>query len=128
MDEKQKKEIAVFRYSVISDLVYWRPVGLQRLSDVIHSKADQQWNIPYSDRCTVSTSTIKRWLNAYLINKDIKSLYPQSRADNGSARVIDDETAAVLIQTRKQYGDIPITEMIYMMDLSGSPMSCMVPN
>ncbi len=119
MNEKQKKEIAVFRYSVISDLVYWRPVGLQRMSDVIRRKADQQWNIPYSDRCTVSASTIKRWLNAYLINKDIKSLYPQSRADNGSARAIDDETATALIQTRKQYGDIPITEMIHMMDQKG---------
>jgi hypothetical protein len=99
MDEKRKKEIAVFRYSVISDLVYWKPVGLQRLSDAIHTKASHKWEIPYSDRCTISATTIRRWLNAYLVNKDIKSLHPQSRADNGGTRVIDDETSAVLIET-----------------------------
>jgi len=84
MDEKQKKEVAVFRYSVISELVYWRPTGFKRLSDAIHRKAQQQWNIPYSDRCTVSVSTIGRWLNAYLVNKDIKALYPQNRQWRGS--------------------------------------------
>lgn len=116
MDEKQKKEIATFRYSVISDLVYWRPVGLQKLSDSIHRKANLKWEIPYSDRCTVSASTIRRWLNAYLVDKDIKALYPKGRNDNGSARAIDDETAAALIETRKQYGDIPITVMLDMME------------
>lgn len=116
MDEKQKKEIATFRYSVISDLVYWRPVGLEKLSDSIHRKASQKWEIPYSDRCTVSASTIRRWLNAYLADKDIKALYPQCRADNGSARAIDDETAAALIETRKQYHDMPITVMLDMME------------
>ena len=120
MDEKQKKEIAVFRYSVISDLVYWRPIGLQKLSDGIQIKASCQWNIPYSNRCTISETTIRRWLSAYLASdKDLNSLYPQNRADNGSARAIDDETATVLIQIRKQYSDIPITEMIHMMDQRG---------
>jgi len=117
MDEKQKKEVAVFRYSVISDLVYWRPVGLQRLSDAIHRKARQQWDIPYSDRSSISATTIRRWLNVYLASaKDISSLYPQDRTDNGGTRVIDDETAAVLIETRKTYHDIPITEMIDLME------------
>jgi len=116
MDEKRKKEIAVFRYSVISDLVYWRPVGLQRLSDAIHLKANQKWEIPYSDRYTISATTIRRWLNIYLASeKDIESLYPLNRADSGGTRVIDDETSAVLIQVRKEYSDIPITEMIDMM-------------
>ncbi len=119
MDEKRKKEIATFRYSVISDLVYWRPVGLQRLSDAIHVKANQEWHIPYSDRCTISASTIKRWLSAYMANKDIKALYPKERDDSGGTRAIDDETAATLIETRKKYRDIPITELILMMELRG---------
>lgn len=117
MDEKMKKEIATFRYSVISDLVYWRPGGLQRLPDAIRIKANQKWNIPYSDRCTISESTIKRWLSAYLASKNIKALYPRDRADKGGARAIDDETAATLIETRKEYRDIPITELVLMMDL-----------
>jgi transposase InsO family protein len=116
MDEKQKKEIAVFRYSVISDLVYFRPVGLQRRSDAIHVKASRRWDIPYSNRSTISASTIRRWLNRYLMDKDIKSLYPRDRADNGGCRAIDDETAAALIQVRKDYPDMPITMLIDMMD------------
>jgi len=128
MDEKRKKEIAIFRYSVISDLVYWRPVGLQRLSDAIQTKANQEWNIPYSDRCTISASTIKRWLSAYLASKDIKILYPKERADRGGTRAIDDETAATLIETRKAYRDIPITELILMMDLRGMLPSDKIPS
>lgn len=128
MDDKKKKEIAVFRYSVISDLVYAKTAGSQTLSDLISLKANRQWEVPHSEKTTISATTIRRWLTAYMANQDIKSLYPRKRADNGGNRLIDEETAATLIETRKTYRNIPITELIHMMEKKGVLPPCNDPS
>lgn len=128
MDDKKKKEIAVFRYSVISDLVYAKSVGSQTLSDLIQLKANRQWVIPHSERTTISATTIRRWLTSYMANQDIHSLHPRKRADNGGNRLIDEETAATLIEARKAYRKLPITELIHMMEKKGVLPPCNDPS
>ena len=120
MKEEQKKKIAAFRFSVISDLAVGVYLDKEELRELIRQKAKRQWDIPYSDRSTISETTIKRWLDTYQENnQNITSLYPKSRNDSGSSRAIDDETAATLFKMHQSSPKLPITELLYSMEQSG---------
>ncbi|BCO08919.1 hypothetical protein GF1_12950 [Desulfolithobacter dissulfuricans] len=61
MDEKQREEVALFRFGVISDLVCTR-LDPGTMAEMIRSKSNQRWHIPYSNRTRISASTIRHWM------------------------------------------------------------------
>ena len=104
MNETQKKEIASFRFSVISDLVIGLRLEKGELEGLIKQKAKSRWDIPYSTRNKISTSTIRRWINKYKdSNGNIESLFPNNRADSGNSRAIDSETGLALLGLKRKY-------------------------
>lgn len=113
MNEEKKKEIAMFRFSVISDLVVGVCLSGEELEHLITEKSDRMWHIPYSNRRSVSKSTIRRWIKKYLAsNKDITSLYPKQRKDRGESRVIDLETGATLIQFKNEFPNVCVRDLL----------------
>jgi len=101
MDEATKKEIAVFRFGVIADIV-GRKLARGEKERIIREKASCRWEIPFSTRTRISRSTILSWARAYTKARNLESLYPEDRKDRGRPRVMDEETIASLVRLKKE--------------------------
>ena len=113
MKLEQKKQVAIFRFGVISDLVGRVCLERGELERLIKEKSNKRWDIPFSDKSRISESTIRRWIKVYKEqNKKLEALYPKGREDKGYSRVIDSETGASLVQLRKEMPILPISMLI----------------
>ncbi|MDH3347360.1 MAG: DDE-type integrase/transposase/recombinase [Desulfobulbaceae bacterium] len=112
MDDKQREEIALFRYGIISDLVGSR-LEHGEFAKLIRDKSNQRWSIPFSHRTSLSQNTIRRWVTLYETNgKQLLSLYPSSRSDSGKSRKVDDETILSLVKLRREKPSLPVNRLI----------------
>jgi transposase len=113
MDEEQKKQVAVFRFGVIADFVTGARLpraGRQRL---LALKCARKWTIPFSHRTRIGKSTLRDWIARYRAGgQQLAALYPKDRSDNGKPRRIDPETAANLVQLRKQMPQATVAAVI----------------
>jgi putative transposase len=116
MDLEAKKEIAMFRYGVISDLIGGVRLEKGDFESLLKDKADTSYSIPFSNRTSISITTIRRWVSAYLrSNRSLEALYPKERKDTGDIRVIDKETAATLLNLKKEMPKAPANALIKIM-------------
>ena len=97
LDEKHQA-IALFRYSVIADLIQLPPQhrGLYKL---LTEKAEREYNIPGTLRRRVAAETIRGWLRAYR-SGGFDALVPKERADVGSTRAIPPHVVDLLCQRK----------------------------
>jgi putative transposase len=119
MREEEKKKIAIFRFTVIGELVTssLQPGEQERL---LSEKARRKWQIPFSSRTHISKSTMLRWMRQYRRSGNkVESLYPDGRNDKGKARAIDNETAMNLVALRKQMPTAPVYALIEAADKRG---------
>ena len=113
MDEEQKKQVAIFRFGVISDFV--TPIKLDRgeRERILRDKCARTWHIPLSNRTRISRSVILSWVSAYLKGgRRLEALYPKSRSDRGATRALDEETSLALVRLRRQIPRVPIRHLI----------------
>lgn len=103
MSEDSKKEIAVFRFGVIHDLLGQRKLKKGEKERIIKEKTEQEWNIPYSGRSYICRSTILNWVKIYKNSGEkLESLYPKERSDKGISRNIDEELIVSLANLKKE--------------------------
>lgn len=94
MIEDKNRQIALFRYGIISDFINRK----QRLEYgeneiLLRSKTNCTWKIPQSQKTTISRGIIYHWIDRYRESGgNLESLYPQRRSDIGKSRVIDSAT------------------------------------
>jgi len=101
MDEDAKREIAVFRFGVISDLI-GRKLNRGEKELILREKSFSRWEIPFSTRSHISRSTILAWMRAYEKGgRRLESLMPDERKDKGRHRVMDEEAIAALVALKK---------------------------
>jgi len=103
VDEEKKKQVAIFRFGVISDFV--SPTRLQwgEKKRLLREKCERQWQIPFTGRTRLSPATILSWVRAYEKGgRRLEAIYPRSRSDRGTPRALDEETALALITLRRQ--------------------------
>lgn len=113
MDEKQQKEIAVFRFGVISDFVTTNRLSHGEQARLLREKCEKEWQIPYSSRTRLSPSTISYWIKRYKSSGGhLESLYPRGRSDRGETRAMDHETAQSLIRLRSEMPQNPVSMLI----------------
>ena len=112
MNEDEKKEVAIFRYSVISDFVNGMDMSRAEKRQLMTEKCGRKWQIPYSRKSRISKETIRNWIRLY---KDggLESLKPKDRLDQGKSRAMDDDTCEALICLRKE---LPNATVLYLMD------------
>ncbi len=80
MDEKQKIDVAVFRYGVIQDFVSGIELEHGNQEQLFQEKCARKWLIPFSRKTSISRSTLKRWINLYRSSGGkLDSLYPSDR-------------------------------------------------
>ena len=112
MNEKEREEVALFRFGVISELVCTR-LESGALAELIREKSRQRWHIPGSGRTRVSGSTIRRWVRLYEnSDRQLAALYPTPRSDRGRSRRVDEETILSLVTLRKEMPGLPVARLI----------------
>ena len=103
MKESQKREVAVFRYSIISDLVNAKDLDRGEQERLIREKCSRKWTIPHSEKTSIGRTCILNWIKIYKdSNWDIRSLYPRDRKDQGGSRAMDEDTCLALLSLRKE--------------------------
>jgi putative transposase len=104
MDEEEgKKEVAVFRYGVIADLVNLTGTDYGRRERLLREKSVQRHQIPGTHRTHISKSTIKHWLKRYMAGGcKLESLYPRGREDQGRVRAMAAEVVSAILRVREQ--------------------------
>jgi transposase InsO family protein len=113
MDEEQKKQIAVFRFGVIADFVTGPRLPRPERRRLLMEKCARKWTIPFSHRTRVGKSTVGDWIARYQAGgQKLEALYPKDRIDSGKSRSIDEETAANLVQLRKEMPTVPVKTVI----------------
>ena len=60
-EEQLRREVALFRYGLIADLVHLPP-GTPGIGDKLRAKAEQQYTIPGTLRTRVAAETLRDWL------------------------------------------------------------------
>jgi transposase InsO family protein len=108
MTEDEKKQVSVFRYSVISDFINGMDMDRSEKRRLMREKCSRKWQIPFSQKTRISEEAIRYWIRLY---KDggLESLMPKDRVDQGQSRAMDDETCQALICLRKElpYATVP---------------------
>ena len=117
MTEDQKKDVALFRYSIISELVNAKDLDWGEQERLIRDKCARKWSIPYSEKTSIGRTCILNWVKAYKdSNGDIRSLYPQDRSDKGISRAMDEDTCLSLLSLRKRMPKATVPILIEQMD------------
>ncbi len=117
MTEDEKMQVAVFRFSVISDFVIGSEMSRAEKKRLMHNKCARKWRIPFSEKTRISKGTIQRWCRLYRgSNGDLKSLYPKDRSDQGKCRMMDEETCLSLIGLRLKMPALTVPQLIEQMN------------
>ena len=117
MTEDEKMQVAVFRFGVISDFVTGAQMSRAEKRRLMREKCVRKWQIPFSEKTRISQGTIQRWCRIYRNSRgDLKSLHPKDRADQGKARVMDQETCLSLIRLRSQMPSLTVPQLIEQMN------------
>ena len=120
MDEDQKKDVAIFRFGVISDFVSGVHLERGEQEQFLREKCRRKWSIPHSFRTRLTRSTILRWIKRYRdSNGKLESLYPNDRSDRGISRGMDEETSLALIRLRRELPRATVPFVIEKMDERG---------
>lgn len=117
MTEDEKMQVAVFRFSVISDFV--TGIGMSRAEkrQLLRDKCARKWQVPFSEKTRISRGTIGRWCRLYADSHgDLRSLYPKDRSDQGKTRAMDEETCLSLIRLRSDMPILTVPQLIEQMN------------
>lgn len=109
MTEKEKQDVAAFRFSIIHEFVNGSKPLFGEQERLLREKCDRKWDIPSSDRTSIGRSTILRWINTYKKSgNNLKSLFPRNRDDRGKSRVYDRDTCLGLISLRREMPELSV--------------------
>ena len=101
MTEDEKMQVAVFRFSLISDFIHAPSMSRAEKRRLLQEKCSRKWRIPFSEKTRITRGTIRRWIRLYKESHgDLKSLHPMDRADRGGRRAMDEETCLLLSELR----------------------------
>lgn len=115
MTEDEKMEVAVFRYSVISDFVNGMDMGRAEKSRLMGDKCERKWSIPFSQKTRISKETINHWIRIYNAG-GITALQPKGRSDRDRSRAMDDDTCETLTCLRKELPAATVPYLIAQMN------------
>ena len=105
-----RRDVALFRYGVIADLLALPPGSPER-RQAMRDKARLRWSIPGSRRTRVALETMRDWLAAYERN-GFDGLVPKPRGDLGRARRLPPEVAELLIRIKESQRRLTVRQVI----------------
>lgn len=114
MNEKEREQIALFRFGLIAPLFNGQvdpKTYLNELEGKIHT-------IPYYGERTIAVKTIKEWLLHYRRN-GFEALKPKNRADRGDSRRLSPDDRDQIIEIRKKNLHMPVSVFYEQLMASG---------
>ena len=99
------RDWAVFRYGLISEAT--RPLAHEVVSQTLSRIAARQHALPDGALQRFSVSTLRAWLRSYQ-RGGLDALLPRTRADKGSFRKLEDDTAEIIARHRVQHRDLSV--------------------
>ncbi len=109
-DDDLRQQIALFRYSVIADLVHL-PVGAPGAGAMKRAKAEKTYTIPGTTRTRVAAETMRGWIADYR-RGGFDALYPKPRTDRGKPRRLPPEVAERLIVLKTENDALSVRAII----------------
>jgi len=119
MDDEQKKQVALFRYGVIRDLVAG-PLAPGAKERIMAEIANRVWTIPGSSRVRVGRSTVRDWVTLYELY-GFAGLEPLPRSDRGSSRTLPEEIQDQLLALRRTRPRASTDSLIRAVQLAQEP-------
>ena len=116
MEEKQSLEIANFRYRLIAPIVSRIDLPPGQIQALIGEAARKTYQIPYSNRTTISVRSIERYLQAYR-EEGFEGLKPKVR--EGRRRRIPEEYLKLTALMKKENPRRSCEQIIRTLELSG---------
>jgi transposase InsO family protein len=110
MTEREREEIAMFRYGVISDVVS-AELARGEPKRLLREKAARQWRLPNQELATYSMSTLRSWVRDYR-DGGVDGLKPEPRRDKGKPRALPEEVRRVLAQMRQEHPQWSVPEIV----------------
>lgn len=135
MDEKLRREIALFRFSLIAPILN-NTYPNKTVKDYLEEICAKVYDSPLGLKKEYAPSTIKEWLRLYK-TKGIDGLYPKNRSDKGESRKLKAEVKELVISLKKAnpkrtaksiYQEIIITTKIKPFELSLSTVQRYIKN
>lgn len=99
MDDKEKREIALFRFSLIAPLVN-ETYGTASKNEFYRLMASKEHILPSGAAVRLSSDTIKKWYLGYK-NGGFDTLIPKSRSDAGKPRNIDSNAIKKILELKE---------------------------
>lgn len=109
MDEKQKNDIALFRYGVIAPFVQ-RQCEEERPWTFFRNAQKKKYEYINGEMTSVSATTMARWYKDYL-EKGFDGLKPVARCDLGRMRKIDEDVQKKVIYYIREYPRLPASQI-----------------
>ncbi len=113
-----RREIALFRYSVIAEILCLPPGSAQRWA-LIRDKAGREHAIPGSRRRRVAITTIRDWLALYE-DGGFDALHPKRRQDRGQPRGLPPAVSELLVRLKETNRRLSVRALIRQARASGS--------
>ena len=108
MNDKERNDIALFRYGIIAPAVTGTYEDSISLKGFFRDAATKSYTNPRGESTKVAASTIERWFYNYQKN-GFEALIPRRRTDTGKPRKIDADIMEQIRFLKKEYPRIPAT-------------------
>lgn len=105
MEEKDREDVALFRYGLIAPLLNG---SAGNIAEYVAEMAIQTYDVPVYGPTEYSPKTIRSWLSSYK-KHGFEGLKPRLRSDKGAPRVIPAEIRKKMIELRKENTQAPVT-------------------
>ncbi len=100
MDEDLRREIALFRYSLIAPILN-NNFSHKTVVDYLKDICAKQYDVPLGLKKEYAPATIKEWLRLYKL-KGIDGLYPKNRSDKGESRKLKLEIKEIILNLKRE--------------------------
>jgi len=104
MNEKNRHEVALFRYGLIAPLLNGQVDMKEYLNDV----EGKNHSVPYYGERRIASKTLQEWLLNYRRN-GFDALKPKKRADRGTSRRLSPDDLDQLLEIRKKSLHMPVS-------------------
>jgi len=100
MDDARAQQIALFRLSVLGELIS-RPLRHGELGRGLRARAAQVWTDPFGQPRKIAAKTLEEWFYKYR-RYGFEGLLPQPRSDRGVLRSLPEEVKALVINMKRE--------------------------
>ncbi|MCL0081448.1 DDE-type integrase/transposase/recombinase [Peptococcaceae bacterium] len=116
MNEKQRQEVANFRYGLVASLVT-RKLNAGEQAALLREITSHTYDIPYSQSKTVSLRTLERYLKAYR-EGGWEALLPSERADKLQCKQITPDVLEKAIALKQENPTRSVRQIIAILELA----------